>query len=295
MNSSQGKLVKISLNIEIPLDGSDPRVNVTRAMPLFSGSSNEVTLPTAAGPARVNWSNEICVEGQAYNSEMDPPTAVYAKIYNLANLPNPIPSTPDTPNTSANSIDVSGNYTFNAVPLPATSSARYALVTWAQLVGYPVSYVVAEVTFTTSSKGPYTDCTYPESMSRSVRSISQPASSAEMEVMPVAWNLKLSGFSGDSVQVFNGERKLNLVKSASQTILYCNGGDGVTGPVVQLRCSQPGTTDWELSFALGQKRVTYRQPSVTLQGATRKLFQNPMAIGLNEEDAMPAVVSIHPA
>lgn len=297
MTNDGEKSIKISLSIEVPIGGSPPKVSLVKTAPLLVSNGNVITVPTAnvSNPARVNMGNAICVQGQAVDANDKPAVAVCAKIYTVADAPNPLPSTPQSPNTPASSIDLNGNYQMNAVPLPSsTSPTNYVVVTWATLGAYPYPILPASVTFAASSPGPYTDCSYPNALSL-LQTASKSMSTADMDLVPVAWTLNSTGFSGGAVQLFNGERQLNLVKSAGQTILYCNGGNGTTTPQVQLRCSQPGTTDWELSFALGQKRVIYRQSSMSLEGAKRKLFQSPVAAGFNEGDGMPAIVSILPA
>lgn len=300
------KSIKISLNIEVPLDGTAPEVNLLHSPAFAPGSkSNSISRPRSdlACRAYVNTQNQICVEGNALDDQNQPPQKVHARVYLLTNLPDPLPSSPDSP-TAKTSPDKNaatnprGFYHFDAVPLPAfTGTPMLAIVTWAEWQGYgSPPYTPAGVCFKATAPGPYTDCTYPYPYPHfGLASVSQSSSgSAALGPLPRAWQLKVQNFSGGNCGQFNGAWSLRLVGAPGQEIRYCNGGDGVSAPQIRLRCEQPFAPQWQVTFALDDKLVTYSLPADEFDSQARNVFPFAALLGLGEDEGIPAHISISP-
>ncbi len=291
MTNLSDNSIKISLNIEIPLNGEPPCVNVTTShKPREIAAGANVILITAfppafgSGLAHINSANTICVNGTAQDQNGNRADTIFAKIYPNIYTTIPLDPTSEAPISFAPTgvawlIDnLSG----------ATPSGTFTVVAWAKWFGGAFSF--NSRVFQTDAGGPYTDCTYPSLIGQQ-QLLAAPCT---FELIPVAWRLKTQGFSGSSATRLNGEWKLHLTKASGQKVLYCNGGDGVTTPRIQLCCEHPLAPAWELSFAYDGSRVVYTRPANQFDGQCRNVFQNAMTLGLGEDAGIPAIISILP-
>lgn len=284
--------IKISVNIEIPLsfqqlNSLPPRVSVTAPVRPLIVNNVAITTPGAypGTTARMKNSNDtICVAGTYTNS----PDYVWVNIYTWPAYAPPLnPSSVSTKQEAT--MDGSGNWILNNVSVSPNTS--YQVAAWGDWGG---TYVLAYNRFMTDGGGPYTDCTYPDDMLFQRRLASMKPMTS-FDVVPVAWQLKTKGFAGAGVAEFNGAWTLHLVKSLEQRVLYCNGGDAVSAPRIQLSCQSPFAPSWELSFEFSGKRVCYSRPAAQFDSQARNSFQSVQTNGLDDLAGIPAVISVQPA
>lgn len=83
-----------------------------------------------------------------------------------------------------------------------------------------------------------------------------------LSLAPAVWALVAAGFTAGKHLLFNGTWALRLRGSRDGHCFWENDGDGVTSPLVQLRCESPLAAVWHLTFRHGADCVLhYRRPA----------------------------------
>ena len=277
-------VIKINLNIEIPLNGNTPQVSVLNLKPLSDRTPSIIFPRGYPGGGLTHVCNlGICVAGVALDGGM-PASQVYVKLY-----PAPYSNDPDDPTLagvdSQQRPQADGHYLFNVLCNPNTLGVAVVWAKWSDS-----SYTHTVVTFKTGSSGLYTDCNYPYPFFQN----DQPALAKSLELMPAVWQLIANGFHGSNVSAFNGNWQLRHVGGESKNLLYCNRGDGIKFPRIELRCRIPGADSWELWFSSNGNRICYQLPINTFDSQKCNVFQTVLTAELNEEASVPAKICISP-
>jgi hypothetical protein len=283
---STDDVIKIAVTIEVPcgahLDNQAPRVSISAPMRPLTGDSISITSPQAYPGAYAHLKSSddtICVAG----TSSSPPDNVWVKLY-----PWPAYPPPSTPPGTAVPATINSDGSWILSSIGAAANTSYQVAAWGKWSG---TYANDYYRIKTDAGGPYTDCTYPGSNLLMQR---RAASMATFDLAPVAWQLRTTGFAGTGAIHFNGNWTLQLVKSQHQGVLYCNGGDAVSVPRIQLSCGSPVASTWELSFELSGKRVCYSRSTAQFDCQSGNSFQNALTVGLDDHAGIPAAVSVQP-
>lgn len=280
--------ISIKFEIRIPTVGGIPTVTlgqtpISELQPVFPSSvALSVTVPSG-GSVATTFTGKICAAGTAVGAN-----TVYAKVF-----PGIItdPGSASMSGAASTTPDSSGNWSFSEVGsvtnYPSTST--HTLVVWAR-EGSIIADAAA-VSFT-PVWGSSTDCSG-GGQSLAASSLGTPSALA-FETIPTQWELKVGSFGGSSLGSLNGSWGLKLQTSLNERVVYCNGGDALSTPRIQLTCDSPFGKAWLLRFELGECRITYSLCATRFNGQGQNVFRDVASAGVPEDAAIPASVTIQP-
>ncbi len=288
MSSSHEDSITIKLEIQIPTTGGTPTVLFSPHVERKSGGVSFFTAgleEPAGGPTMTKTTGEICVRGSRNN---DGATNAWAKVFQGSPT---VPANPPSDATPCPLNTTSGVFSAPLVPgvtgHPAVNP--HTVATW-ELVGSV--YTINDAKPITPIWGQYTECDYPFMVSAGkARPCSSPLT---FELLPVRWSVDVKGFAGGELARANGCWVMRLMTAPKQKILYCNGGDGLSVPRVQLVCESPFAEAWQLRFEVGNSRVTYFLPATKFNQQGKNTFGQAVSEILVDDCSIPALVMIHP-
>jgi len=264
-----------------------------------------IDLPVAGSPTQVaqlggsgsGATGTICACGNADTlTSFGNPQLVRGMILPVgSNIPN-------SPPTGATAGDLTNNDWFimrgrpggSDIPGAACGTAstpvQNLLVVW---VGYPttgpIHWELASVLFNGVCAAD-TDCG-----SGSGCPVGVPLAGGEVsdvvDIAPMLWSVRASGFRGGPATAFNGTRVLTLRRGPGMRSLWDNGADGVQVPRIELRYTSLAGA-WQLEFRHGNLVVTYATP----WRDWIRLNANVMHLeGQNLSESFPQTIRLEPA
>ena len=291
MNNGTEKVLILKLAIRIPEDGSAPEASIVSSEQMRVAAPIEVDVieEPQSGARMTTPAGDICLRGLRNNSTA---TEVWAKIFPGSDVPAP-PVDPAAIGASKCDFEpLNGEFRLDKIGgvtgYPYTQPP-HVIVAW-EKVG-PYFYQNDAVRFY-PVWGPYTECNYPfPDLFRRGRSQAAPLN---FELLPVRWRLQTKSFQGGGAEVFNGSWTVTLQSTLDQRVVYCNGGDGVKCPRVQMVCESPFAEVWELRFRLGTTHITYSLAAAEFQRQSENRFSLPYADCADEDTALPLAVVVRP-